>query len=51
MLEAGAPDTLAAAWELFDRSGQLTDPKIRELLERYVTGFAAFCTEHPRQRL
>ena len=39
------------AWELFDRSGQLTDPKIRQLLERYVTGFAAFCTEHPRRRL
>jgi hypothetical protein len=30
------------AGEKFDQSGQLTDPKVRELLERYLTGFAGF---------
>ena len=30
------------AGEKFDASGQLTDPKVRELLERYLTGFAGF---------
>jgi chromate reductase len=38
------------AWELFDEGGRLTDPKVAELLERYVTGFAAFCAELPRRR-
>ena len=37
-----------AAWELFDESGQLVDVKVRELLERYVSGFAEFCAANPR---
>lgn len=35
--------------ELFDDSGQLTDPKVAELLQRYVRGFAEFCAALPRQ--
>lgn len=40
---------VASVRDAFDDELRLTDEKIRELLERYVSGFAEFCGRFPRR--
>jgi chromate reductase, NAD(P)H dehydrogenase (quinone) len=46
----GATLFVARSWEAFSDEGDIIDPKVRELLERFVQGFAAYCAEQPRRR-
>jgi len=41
---------MASARDSFDDEGRLTDEKVRELLTRYVSGFAEHCRDLPRGR-
>ena len=41
---------VAGARNAFDDEGNLTDEKVRELLERYMTGFCEHCRDLPRRR-
>lgn len=41
---------LGSAGKVFDDHGNLSDPKIAELLTKYVTGFAKFVAEQSRPR-
>lgn len=46
----GASLFMASARGSFDDDGRLSDEKVRELLDRYVTGFAEHCRDLPRIR-
>ena len=39
---------VASAGKVFDEQGEIVDAKIRELLEKYIVGFAKFVAEHQR---
>jgi len=41
---------VASAGKVFDGKGEIVDPKIRELLEKYVTGFSKFVAEQSGPR-
>lgn len=41
---------LASAGKVFDDNGTITDPKIAELLQKYVTGFAKFVAQQSGPR-
>ncbi len=45
----GDPYYMAGARDKFDEDGRLTDETSRELLARYVEGFAEFCRETSRR--